>query len=133
MLGADLLNYQMNQDLTPSIFNGQSILEKNLNDEEIELIKQYLSDMNKIKINNINITQKIPMGNLHEWKPNIFKNFFSYIDNLIENSKLDEEKKKLLAQKKSQINSIINPQGRFKEVESQTSSDLINVSRFTIE
>ena len=118
MLGADLLNYQMNQDLTPSIFNGQSILEKNLNDEEIELIKQYLSDMNKIKINNINITQKIPMGNLHEWKPNIFKNFFSYIDNLIENSKLDEEKKKLLAQKKSQINSIINPQGRFKEVES---------------
>ena len=133
MLGADLLNYQMNQDLTPSIFNGQSILEKNLNDEEIELIKQYLSDMNKIKINNINITQKIPMGNLHEWKPNIFKNFFSYIDNLIENSKLDEEKKKLLAQKKSQINSIINPQGRFKEVESQASSDLINVSRFTIE
>ena len=133
MLGADLLNYQMNQDLTPSIFNGQSILEKNLNDEEIELIKQYLSDMNKIKINNINITQNIPMGNPHEWKPNIFKNFFSYIDNLIENSKLDEEKKKLLAQKKSQINSIINPQGRFKEVESQTSSDLINVSRFTIE
>ena len=133
MLGADLLNYQMNQDLTPSIFNGQSILEENLNDEEIELIKQYLSDMNKIKINNINITQKIPMGNLHEWKPNIFKNFFSYIDNLIENSKLDEEKKKLLAQKKSQINSIINPQGRFKEVESQASSDLINVSRFTIE
>lgn len=45
----------MDQDLTSSIFNGQSILEENLNDEEIELIKQYLSDMNKIKINNINI------------------------------------------------------------------------------
>ena len=78
MLGADLLTYQMNQDLTPSKFNGKSILEENLNDKEIELIKQYLSDINKIKINNINITQIISMGNPHEWKPNIFKNFFIY-------------------------------------------------------
>ena len=130
MLGADLLTYQMNQDLTPSIFNGQSILEENLTDNEIELIKQYLSDMNKIKISNINITQMIPMDNPHEWKPETFKNFFSYIDKLIEESKLSLELKKLLIQKKSQINSIISPQGRFKEVESQSSFGLINGSWF---
>ena len=41
----------------------------------------------------------------------IYLKIFSYIDNLIENSKFEEEKKKLLIQKKSQINSIISPQG----------------------
>ena len=58
----------------------------------------------------------------------IYLKIFSYIDNLIENSKFEEEKKKLLIQKKSQINSIISPQGWFKEVESQASSGLIKGS-----
>lgn len=39
MLEADLLTYQMNQDITPSIFIGQSILEEDLTNEEIQNIK----------------------------------------------------------------------------------------------
>ena len=43
MLGADLLTYQMNQDITPSIFTGQSILEEDLNEEEIKYFKKCVS------------------------------------------------------------------------------------------
>ena len=34
------------QDITPSIFTGQSILEEDLNSEEIKQIKLYLSEIN---------------------------------------------------------------------------------------
>ena len=49
MLGADLLTYQMNQDLTRSLFTGQSIFEEDLNKDEVDKIKSYLSDINNIK------------------------------------------------------------------------------------
>ena len=128
MLGADLLTYQMNQDLTPSIFTGQSILEEDLNEKEIELIKKYLSDINSIKIKENNITQILEDTEL--WKPLTFNKFFELIDKIVNESKLSEEKKKLLLETKAKINCIISPQGRFKETESQTSSGLLNGSWF---
>ena len=45
MLGSDLLTYQMNLVLTSSVFTGQSILNEDLNEKEIELLKSYLSDI----------------------------------------------------------------------------------------
>ena len=45
MLGTDLLTNQMNPDLTSSIFTSQSILNEDLNEKEIELLKSYLSDI----------------------------------------------------------------------------------------
>jgi len=53
MIGIDLLTYQMNQNIIFSIFTGQRILEEDLNDEEIKLIKLYLSEINGIKSKNI--------------------------------------------------------------------------------
>ena len=41
MLGADLLTYQMNQEITSSIFMGQSILEEDLNKSEINMIYSF--------------------------------------------------------------------------------------------
>ena len=41
MLGADLPTYQMNQEITSSIFMGQSILEENLNKSEINMIYSF--------------------------------------------------------------------------------------------
>ena len=60
MLGADLLTYQMNQDLTSSIFTGHSVLDENLNEKEIELIKSYLSDISNIKIRKNSLSSYIP-------------------------------------------------------------------------
>ena len=127
MLGADLLTYQMNQDITPSIFTGQSILEEDLNNEEIELIKKYLSEINDLKPKNLNIIDLIP-NNPKQWVPSIFTKFFEILDLIIEDKNC--ENRKLLIEVKSKINSIISPQGRFKESESQTSSGLINGSWF---
>ena len=126
MLGADLLIYQINQDLTPSIFNGQTILEENLNVKEIESIKSYLSEINKI---NSKLTQAIPSDS-KSWIPSKFNVFFKKIDEIIKGDKLSEENKKLLFKAKSKISCIISPQGRFKEAESQTSLGLINGSWF---
>ena len=126
MLGADLLTYQINQDLTPSIFNGQTILEENLNEKEIENIKSYLSDINKI---NLKLTQAIPSDS-NLWFPSKFNIFFKKLDEIIKRDKLSEENKKLLFKAKYKISCIISPQGRFKEAESQTSLGLINGSWF---
>ena len=128
MLGADLLTYQMNQDLTPSIFTGQSILEEDLNNKEVELIKSYLSDINNIKIRDNSLVQIIP-NDSKNWVPAIFNKFFEIIDKMIKGN-LPDEKKKLLKETKSKINNIISPQGRFKESDSQTSSGLVNGSWF---
>ena len=57
MIGIDLLTYQMNQNIIFSIFTGQRILEEDLNDEEIKLIKLYLSEINGIKSKNIKINE----------------------------------------------------------------------------
>ena len=126
MLGADLLTYQMNQDVTPSIFTGQSILEEDLSEDEIKIIKSCLSDFDNLLPNNriIDLIPKDPKI----WQPSIFNKFFQIFDKLVENEK--SEKKNLLIETKAKINSIINPQGRFKEIESQTSHGLINGSWF---
>ena len=127
MLGADLLTYQMNQDITPSIFTGQSILEEDLNSEEIKQIKLYLSEINDLKPKNINVIDLIP-NDPKAWVPSIFNKFFEILDKINEDKKF--ENRKSLIEIKSKINSIISPQGRFKETESQTSYGLINGSWF---
>ena len=126
ILGADLLTYQMNQDLTPSIFNGQTILEENLNEKEIETIKSYLSNISQI---NLKLTKMIPSDS-KLWTPSIFNKFFEILDKMIKRNILTEENKKLLLEAKSNISCIITPQGRFKEAESQTSLGLVNGSWF---
>ena len=127
MLGADLLTYQMNQDITPSIFTGQSILEEDLNIEEIKQIKLFLSEINDIIPKNINVIDLIP-NDPKAWVPSIFNKFFEILDKINEDKKY--ENRKSLLEIKSKINSIISPQGRFKETESQTSFGLINGSWF---
>ena len=76
MLGADLLTYQMNQDLTSSIFKGQSVLNEDLNEKEIDLIKSYLSDISNIKINSNSISSYFPTDP-KLWNPSIFNKFFN--------------------------------------------------------
>ena len=127
MLGADLLTYQMNQDITPSIFTGQSILDEDLNEEEIQFIRSCLSNINDVKPKNINVMDLIP-EDPKKWTPLIFSKFFEILDKIIENKNFPD--KHVLIESKSKINSIINPQGRFKETESQTSFGLINGSWF---
>ena len=128
MMGADLLTYQMNQDVTTSIFTGQSILEEDLNKEEIKTIKSYLSEVDHIKIGRSNVSQLLP-PDPKEWTPSIFNLFFDMIDKYVKISKNDENNK-LLKLIKSKINCIISPQGRFKEAESQTTKGLISGSWF---
>ena len=117
MLGTDLLTYQMNPDLTSSIFTGQSILNEDLNEKEIELIKSYLSDIKNIKINTNSISSNFPT-NPKLWNSSILNKFFQWIDETIKNGNLNNDNIKLLKESKSKINNIINPQGRFKEMES---------------
>jgi len=86
MLGADLLTYQINQinqDITPIIFIGQSILEEDLNNEEIQNIKLYLSDINDEKPKNMNIIDLI-LNDPKNWIPSIFNKFFEFLDKIIE-------------------------------------------------
>mgnify|MGYP007070127224 CR=1 FL=1 len=78
----------MNQDITPSIFTGQSILEEDLNNEEIELIKKYLSEINDLKPKELNIIDLIPI-NPKEWIPTIFTKFFEILDLIIEDKKYE--------------------------------------------
>ena len=127
MLGADLLTYQMNQDITPSIFTGQSILEEDLNEEEIKLIKIYLSNLKNAFPKNNDIFAVIP-NDPKRWNPTLFNKLFEILNIMIKNHKL--ENRRLLIESKTKINSIICPQGRFKETESQTSSGLIKGSWF---
>lgn len=97
MIGIDLLTYQMNQN----------ILEEDLNDEEIKLIKLYLSEINGIKSKNINDVYLMP-NDPKEWVSSIFNKFLNIEDKTFEN-------KKLLTEIKSKINGIVSPKGRFKE------------------
>lgn len=90
MLGADLLTYQMNQDLTPSIFNGQTILEKDLNEKEVETIKSYLSNISQINLKLIKIIKMI-LSDSKKWTPSIFNKFFEILDKEIKSNALNEE------------------------------------------
>ena len=93
MLGANLLIYQMNKDLSPSLFARQSILEEDLNKEEIQLIQSYLSEINNVKMDNHKVTEIIP-NDPKLWFPRIFIIFLEFIDKLTNtSSRLSEEKK----------------------------------------
>ena len=69
------------------------------------------------------MTQMIP-SNSKVWTPSIFNKFFEILDKIM----ISEEDKNLLLEAKSGISCIISPQGRFKEIESQTSLGLVNGS-----
>jgi len=95
--------------------------------ELISLLKLYLSEINNLKPKNINVIDLIP-NDPKAWVPSIFSKFFEILDKINEDKKF--ENRKSLMEIKSKINSIISPQGRFKETESQTSFGLINGSWF---
>jgi hypothetical protein len=97
--------------------------------KEIELIKSYLSDISNIKINSNRISSYFST-NLKYWNPSIFNKFFQLIDETIKNGNLNYDNLIVLKESKSKINSIISPQGRFKEIESQMSLGLIKGSWF---
>ena len=127
MLGANLLTYQMNQDITPSIFTGQSILEEDLNPEEVKSINLYLSEIYKLLPKNSNIIGIIPSDS-KKWNPSLFNKFLEIVNDLIMNG--DDKNKHIFKEIKTKINSIISPQGRFKETQSQTAFGLKNGSWF---
>ena len=117
----------MNQDITPSIFTGQSILEEDLNKEEIDSINSYISDISKIIHIDPDFIEKM-QKNPKKWNPSIFNEFFKLLNEYIKNG--NNKNINILLEAKSKIYSIISPQGRFKETASQTSSGLKNGSWF---
>ena len=70
-----------------------------------------------IKINCNSISSYFPSAP-KLWNSSIFNKFFQLIDEAIKNGNLNYDIIKLLKESKSKINNIINPQGRFKEMES---------------